>query len=226
MFAPPGQKRRPPPRDVGAVRRRSQVQRRRRRHAANLRQGVEEHPHPAGRPRRTRCASSGTSASWAPSTAPSSCPSPSAFASPDLAPEPDSLARPALCSLLRATLSRCAADPPTISRAATCTPSRTPLTHPPSHAHLAPGTLTTNTHSSLGAFADDLNLRDEAAEPERLQVELDDGEEVLVVVAVPVAVEVGGVLVSLLVGELVPAKLVGYPVRTRGQRDNLGSAWC
>mmetsp|Transcript_3039 Transcript_3039/g.11985 ORF Transcript_3039/g.11985 Transcript_3039/m.11985 type:complete len:314 (+) Transcript_3039:1234-2175(+) len=71
-------------------------------------------------------------------------------ASPDLAPE---LSRPALCSLLRATLSRCAADPPTISRAATCTPSRTPLTHPPSHAHPASGTLTTNTHSSFAAFA-------------------------------------------------------------------------
>mmetsp|Transcript_13804 Transcript_13804/g.60270 ORF Transcript_13804/g.60270 Transcript_13804/m.60270 type:complete len:315 (-) Transcript_13804:592-1536(-) len=72
---------------------------------------------------------------------------------PDFAPEPDSLARLALCSLLRATLSRCAADPPTISRAATCTPSRTPLTHPPSHVHPASGTLTTNTHSSFAAFA-------------------------------------------------------------------------
>mmetsp|Transcript_2419 Transcript_2419/g.9814 ORF Transcript_2419/g.9814 Transcript_2419/m.9814 type:complete len:314 (-) Transcript_2419:703-1644(-) len=74
-------------------------------------------------------------------------------ASPDLAPEPDSLARLALCSLPRATLSRCAADPPTISRAATCTPSRTPLTHPPSHVHPASGTLTTNTHSSRAALA-------------------------------------------------------------------------
>jgi hypothetical protein len=34
------------------------------------------------------------------------------------------------CSLLLATDSRCAALPPTISRAAMCTPSRTPLTQP------------------------------------------------------------------------------------------------
>mmetsp|Transcript_10394 Transcript_10394/g.47697 ORF Transcript_10394/g.47697 Transcript_10394/m.47697 type:complete len:308 (+) Transcript_10394:1271-2194(+) len=57
------------------------------------------------------------------------------------------------CSLLLATDSRCAALPPTISRAAMCTPSRTPLTHPPSHVHPASGTLTTKTHSSAAAFA-------------------------------------------------------------------------
>ena len=57
------------------------------------------------------------------------------------------------CSLLLATDSRCAALPPTISRAAMCTPSRTPLTHPPSQVHPASGTLTTKTHSSAAAFA-------------------------------------------------------------------------
>lgn len=57
------------------------------------------------------------------------------------------------CSLLLATDSRCAALPPTISRAAMCTPSRTPLTQPPSQVHPASGTLTTKTHSSAAAFA-------------------------------------------------------------------------
>ena len=71
---------------------------------------------------------------------------------------------------------------------------------------------------------DDLNLADERAQTQRLEVKLDHREQVLIVVAVAVAIEVGGVLVSLLVRQLVAAELVGHPVRPGGQRHNLRAA--
>ena len=71
-----------------------------------------------------------------------------------------------------------------------------------------------------GFRVDDLDLRNERTEPQGFEVELDDGEEVLVVVAVSVAVEVGGVLMPVVVRQLVSAKLVGNAVRARAQGHN------
>lgn len=63
-------------------------------------------------------------------------------------------------------------------------------------------------------------MRNERTEPQGFEVELDDGEEVLVVVAVSVAVEVGAVLVPFFIRELVPSQFVGDSVGARGQRDD------
>ena len=67
-------------------------------------------------------------------------------------------------------------------------------------------------------------MRNERTEPQRFEVELDDGEEVLVVVAVSVTVEVGAVLVPFFIRELVPSQFVGDSVRAGGQRDDFRAA--
>ena len=68
-----------------------------------------------------------------------------------------------------------------------------------------------------GFGVDDLHLADQGAQTESLEVKLDHREQVLVVCAVPVAVQVGAVLVPVVVGQLVSAQLIRHAVRAGGK---------